>query len=91
METRTAHKIDDIIIICEKCWIILQPPVTTNNSVRTAKETQRFSTKEISWLTLFEEVIAVYSENHTKPINILCGQNAKLLIIKASGTVTTGL
>jgi hypothetical protein len=23
---------------------------------------------------LFKEVITVYSENHTKPINILCGQ-----------------
>jgi hypothetical protein len=37
----------------------------------------------ISWLMLFWEITAVYSENHTKPINTLCGQNAKLLNIKA--------
>jgi len=30
---------------------------------------------------LFKEIIAVYSENHTKPINI----NAALLIVKAGG------
>jgi hypothetical protein len=35
---------------------------------------------------LFEEIIPVHSENHTKPINPLCGQNAELLIITASGT-----
>jgi hypothetical protein len=35
---------------------------------------------------LFEEIITVYSENHTKPINTLCGQNAMLLIVKARGT-----
>jgi hypothetical protein len=34
---------------------------------------------------LFKEIIAVYSENHMKPINILCGQNVKLLIIKEPG------
>jgi hypothetical protein len=42
--------------------------------------------KTINWLTLFKEVIAVYSENHTKPINTLCGQNVELLFIKAGGT-----
>jgi hypothetical protein len=31
------------------------------------------------------EVIAIYFENHTKPINKLCAYNAKLLIIKAVG------
>jgi hypothetical protein len=35
---------------------------------------------------LFEEIIVVYSENHMKPINTLCGQNAELLIVKAGGT-----
>jgi hypothetical protein len=39
-----------------------------------------------SWLTLFKEIIAVYSENHTKPINTLCRQNAELLIAEAGGT-----
>jgi hypothetical protein len=39
------------------------------NSVRTAKKTQLFTITKINWLTLFKEIIAVYSENHTKPIN----------------------
>jgi hypothetical protein len=29
---------------------------------------------------LFTEIIAVYTENHTKPTNALCGKNAYLLI-----------
>jgi hypothetical protein len=32
--------------------------------------------------------IAVYFENHTKHTNTLCGQNAELLNVKASGTGT---
>jgi hypothetical protein len=40
----------------------------------------------INWLTLFWETISVYSENHTKHINTLSGQNAELLIAKAGGT-----
>jgi hypothetical protein len=39
------------------------------NSVHTAKKTPHFTNTWISWLMLFEEIIAVYSENHTKPIN----------------------
>jgi hypothetical protein len=50
--------------------------ITFNNSVRTAKKTQHFTITNINWLTLFKEIIAVYSENHTKPINTLCGQDA---------------
>jgi hypothetical protein len=34
---------------------------------------------------LFEEIIAVYSENHMKQINTLCGQKTELLIIKEGG------
>jgi hypothetical protein len=34
---------------------------------------------------LFKEIIAAYSENHMKPINTLCGQNADL-IVEAGGT-----
>jgi hypothetical protein len=44
--------------------------------VRTSKRTPYFTITKISWLTLFKEIIAVYSENHTKPINKLCEQNA---------------
>jgi hypothetical protein len=40
------------------------------NSVRTAKKTQYFTITKINWLTLFKEIIAVYSENHTKFIKI---------------------
>jgi hypothetical protein len=38
-----------------------------------------------SWKMLFREIIAVYSENHMKPINTLCGQNEELLVVKAGG------
>jgi iron-sulfur cluster repair protein YtfE (RIC family) len=51
----------------------------------TSRKTQRFSITKISWLMLFREIIAVYSEKHTEPINKLCEQNVKLLNIKADG------
>jgi hypothetical protein len=56
------------------------------NSVRTAKKTQHFTITKINWLTLFKEIIAAYFENHTKPMNTFCEQNAELLIVKAIGT-----
>jgi hypothetical protein len=34
---------------------------------------------------LFYEIIAVYSEDQTKPMNTFYGQNMELLIIKTSG------
>jgi hypothetical protein len=40
----------------------------------------------INWLTLFKEIIAVYSENHMKHINALCGQNDNFLNVKICGT-----
>jgi hypothetical protein len=43
-----------------------------NNSVRTAKKTLHFTITKIYWLTLFKEIIAVYSENHTKLIYTKC-------------------
>jgi hypothetical protein len=55
------------------------------NSVRTAKKTPHFTITKINWLTLFTEIIATYSENHTKPINTLRGHNVELLVIKAGG------
>jgi hypothetical protein len=39
------------------------------NSVRTSKRTPNFTIAKINWLMLFKEIIAVYSENHAKPIN----------------------
>jgi len=41
---------------------------------------------------LYREIIAVCSQIHTKHINILCGQNVELLIVKlVVHIVTTGL
>jgi hypothetical protein len=37
----------------------------------TSKKTQHFTITKINRLTLFKEIIAVYSENHTKHINNL--------------------
>jgi hypothetical protein len=42
------------------------------NSVRTSKRTPNFTITKINWLTLFKEIIAVYSDNYTKPINTKC-------------------
>jgi len=56
------------------------------NSVRTSKRTPHFTITKINWLTLFKEIIAVYTENHKKPINTLCRQNEELLIVKVCGT-----
>jgi hypothetical protein len=39
------------------------------DSVRTANKTPHFTITKINWLTLFKEIIPVYSENHTKHIN----------------------
>jgi hypothetical protein len=53
-----------------------------NISVRTAKKTQHFAITKINLLIPFKKIIAVCTENHTKPIN----KNANLLIVKAGGT-----
>jgi hypothetical protein len=42
------------------------------NSVHTSKTAQHFTITSINWLTLFKEIIAVYSENRAKPINTKC-------------------
>jgi hypothetical protein len=39
-----------------------------------------------SQLMLFMEIIAVYSQIHTKHINTLCGQNVEFLNVTADGT-----
>jgi hypothetical protein len=43
----------------------------------TSKKTQRVSITMINWLMLFRKIIAIYSENHMKPINTLYGQNTE--------------
>jgi hypothetical protein len=55
------------------------------NSVRTPKRTPHLTITKINWLTLFKEIISVYSENHTNPVT----QNAALLIVTARGTLYT--
>jgi hypothetical protein len=52
------------------------------DSARTSKRTPHFTVTKINWLMLFKEMIAVYSENHTKPINT----NTALQIVKVAGT-----
>jgi hypothetical protein len=37
--------------------------------VPTSKKTQHFSITKINWLKQFKEIVAIYSENHIKPIN----------------------
>jgi hypothetical protein len=34
---------------------------------------------------LFKDIIAVYFENHMKPINTLCGQNEDFVNVQAYG------
>jgi hypothetical protein len=46
--------------------------ILVKNSVRTSKRTPHFTITKINWLILFKEIIAVYSENHAKPINTKC-------------------
>jgi hypothetical protein len=50
--------------------------------VRTLKRMQPITITKISWLKLFKEMIAVYSENNINLTNKLCELNAKLLITK---------
>jgi hypothetical protein len=42
-------------------------------SVRAVKKTHLFIITKINWLTLFKEIIPVYTENHTKLSNTKCG------------------
>jgi hypothetical protein len=42
------------------------------NSVCTSKRTPHFTITKINWLMVFNEIIAVYGENHAKPINTKC-------------------
>jgi hypothetical protein len=50
--------------------------------VRTSKKTPHFTIAKTMWLMLWKEIIPVYSENRTKPIN----KNAALLIVKVDDT-----
>jgi hypothetical protein len=55
--------------------------IAYKNSV--VKEKQRAPFTKVSWLMLFKEIIAVYSENYTKHIHTFCRRNTELLNAKA--------
>jgi hypothetical protein len=46
--------------------------IVHNNSARTSKKAPYCSIATINSLTLFEKIIPVYAENHTKPTNAKC-------------------
>jgi hypothetical protein len=46
--------------------------IILKNSVRTAKKTTHFNITKINRLTLFREIIAVYSRNLKKPVTTTC-------------------
>jgi hypothetical protein len=52
------------------------------NTILAAKKTHHFTITKISRLILFQETIAVYSENHSKHISKKC----RVLTVKAGGT-----
>jgi hypothetical protein len=45
-----------------------------------------FPLQKVTLIMLFREISIVYSENHIKPINTLCGQNPEVLNVKGSFT-----
>jgi hypothetical protein len=51
----------------------------------TSKKSRHVSIIRIIYSILFRKTIAVYSEDHNKPVNALCGQNVELLSVKAGG------
>jgi len=55
---------------------------TFKDQFRTAQKTLSDSVIKTSQLMLFREIIAVFSQIHTKHINTLCGQNVELLNVK---------
>jgi hypothetical protein len=52
------------------------------NPVRTSKRTPPVTITSINLLTLFKEIIAVYTQNHTQAINTY---KMQLLTIKVAG------
>jgi hypothetical protein len=56
------------------------------NSVLTLKKIQHVSITKINRFMQLTEIIVVYSDNYTKHINTLCGENAELLNENVGGT-----
>jgi hypothetical protein len=63
-------------------WVIFMNPVPTS------KRTPHFTITNIYVLMLFKEIIAVYKENHMKPINTKCTYR---LLKKDEHIVTVGI
>jgi hypothetical protein len=79
----------DFLHILTEFWSVGS---TQTHSVRTSKKTQHFFITKISWLILCREIIVVYSENHTKSINTLCGKMPNYWLLEhLVRIVTTGL
>jgi hypothetical protein len=55
-------------------------------SVPTSQRTPSVYITNTSQLMLYREIIAVFSEIHTKHINTMCGQNEETLNVTADGT-----
>jgi hypothetical protein len=75
-QTLSCIIINLYIILEMKLFNYLKPKliqIIFKNSVRTAEKTQHFTITKINLLTLFKEIIAVYSEYHTKHINTKFG------------------
>jgi hypothetical protein len=64
-------------------WKIVQ--ISLKNLSRASKKTHPVSITKIIWLMQFKQIIGVYSDNRTSLINILYGQSAELLNLKACG------
>lgn len=64
-------------------WSIRSSKYNSEDSVRISRK-QWFFIININWLMQFIEIIPVYSESYMKPVNTLCGQNAKSMNDKAS-------
>jgi hypothetical protein len=67
--------------ICHEYFEVESRLILVRNSVRTTKKTPHFTITKNNWLTLFKEIIAVYTENYTKHKDAVA-----LLIAEAVGT-----
>jgi hypothetical protein len=65
--------------------------MTFNKLVRISQVTYLFSITKAKRLILFNEIIIIYCENHTKSVKALHAENSEFLSVKASGVCSNGL
>jgi hypothetical protein len=58
------------VALCRRVDMPKLVEITVKNSGRTSKRTPYSTITGINWLMLFKEIMAVYTKNNTKPINI---------------------